>query len=174
LVGCLNWPPGSYGARDLAASRAHGHAQIVERLEVQPELGAGQTGRLGWFSHWPKRCWRHHRDAMRLLLPIVLAVLSFGCRTNESPEDQVNDLEITTQLKSKLASDIGVSSVTNISVNSTNGVVTLSGQVDSEAAKSKAVALAKAVPKVVRVVNNLQIVTRKVAIACCGQSSSFS
>lgn len=36
------------------------------------------------------------------------------------------------------------------------------------------VALARAVPKVVRVVNNLQIVTRKVAIACCGQSSSCS
>jgi BON domain-containing protein len=108
------------------------------------------------------------------LPPIILALLLFGCRTNESPEDQLNDLEITTQLKSKLASDIGVSSVTNISVNSTNGVVTLSGQVDSETAKSKAAALAMAAPKVVRVLNNLQIVTRKVAIACCGQSSSFS
>ncbi|MGA3040285.1 MAG: BON domain-containing protein [Bryobacteraceae bacterium] len=110
---------------------------------------------------------------MRLLLLISLAALLFGCRTNESPEDQVNDLEITTQLKSKLASDVGVSSVTDISVNSTNGVVTLSGQVDSAEAKAKAEGVAKAVPKVVRVVNNLQVVSKKVAAACCGQSSSY-
>ena len=106
-----------------------------------------------------------------LILTISLVALLFGCRTNETPEEQVNDLEITTQLKSKLASDIGVSSVTNVSVNSTNGVVTLSGQVDSAEAKAEAAALASAVPKVVRVVNNLQVVTRKAAIACCGQSS---
>jgi osmotically-inducible protein OsmY len=106
-----------------------------------------------------------------LILTISLVALLFGCRTNETPEDRVNDLEITTQLKSKLASDIGVSSVTNVSVNSTNGVVTLSGQVDSAEAKAKAAALASAAPKVVRVVNNLQVVTRKAAIACCGQSS---
>jgi hypothetical protein len=60
-----------------------------------------------------------------LLLPLI-ALLS-GCRTNESPEGQVDDLEITAQLKSKLASDV---------------------------------------------VNDLQVVSRKVAIACCGQSSS--
>jgi len=111
------------------------------------------------------------RDAMRLLPLMLFVTLLLGCRTNESPEGQVNDLEITTQLKSKLASDVGISSVTNISVNSTNGVVTLSGQVDSEAAKGKAETVARGVPKVVRVVNNLQIVSRKVAIACCGQSS---
>lgn len=85
----------------------------------------------------------------------------------------MNDLKIATQLKSKLASDIGVSSVTNISVNSTNGVVTLSGQVDSEEVKAKAEALAKAVPKVSRVVNNLQVVARKVSVECCGQSLSY-
>jgi hypothetical protein len=45
----------------------------------------------------------------------------------------------------------------NISVNSTNGVVTLSGQVDSAAVKAKAVEIAKNVPKVVRVVDSIQI-----------------
>ncbi|MGD0365123.1 MAG: BON domain-containing protein [Bryobacteraceae bacterium] len=109
---------------------------------------------------------------MRLLLLLPLLALLVGCRTNESPEGQVNDLEITTQVKSKLAADVGLSSVTNVSVNSTNGVVTLSGQVDSEAAKAKAETLANAVPKVVRVVNNLQVVTKKVSVKCCGQSSS--
>ena len=55
--------------------------------------------------------------------------------------------------------------MTNISVNSTNGVVTLSGQVDSETAKDKAGALVGAVPKVVRVVDNLQVVSKKVKVA---------
>lgn len=110
---------------------------------------------------------------MRLLLLLPLAALLIGCRTNESPEGQVNDLEITTQVKSKLASDIGLTSVTNVAVNSTNGVVTLSGQVDTEEARAKAGAVAQAVPKVSRVVNNLQIAPRKVGAECCGQSSSY-
>jgi len=87
----------------------------------------------------------------------LLCALFQGCRTNESPEGQVNDLQITAQVKSKLASNVGVSSVTNISVNSTNGVVTLSGQVDSSGIRDKAEEIAKAIPKVVRVVDNLQI-----------------
>jgi hyperosmotically inducible protein len=90
-------------------------------------------------------------------LPILLLLILPACRTNESPEAQVNDLEITTQVKSKLASDLGLSTVPNISVNSTNGVVTLSGQVDTADIKSKAEAIARAVPHVVRVVDNLQI-----------------
>jgi hypothetical protein len=92
-----------------------------------------------------------------LLLLGATMFLSVACRTNESPEAQVNDAEITAQIKSKLASDVGLSTVTNISVNSTNGVVTLSGQVDTADKKAKAEAAAKSVPKVVRVVNNLQV-----------------
>lgn len=72
----------------------------------------------------------------------------------------MDDLRIQAQVKSKLASDIGVDSIPNISVNSTNGVVTLSGQVDSAEIKAKAEAAAKSVDKVVRVVNVLQVVTK--------------
>jgi osmotically-inducible protein OsmY len=50
--------------------------------------------------------------------------------------------------------------VTNISVNSTNGIVTISGQVDNADVKTKAVAIAKAVPKVVRVVDSLQVTAK--------------
>jgi len=74
----------------------------------------------------------------------------------------VNDLEITAQVKAKLASDVGLSSVTNISVNSTNGVVTLSGQVNSSDIKEKAENVVRAVPKVARVVDNLQIAQKPV------------
>jgi osmotically-inducible protein OsmY len=100
------------------------------------------------------------------LVPAILAIvlsaclLGIACRTNESPEAQVDDLQITAQVKTKLASDIGPSSVTNISVNSTNAVVTLSGQVDSADVKAKAIAIAKNVPKVVRVVDSLQVTVK--------------
>ena len=101
------------------------------------------------------------RKLLCLLILFTCAYL-FGCRTNESPEGQVNDLEITAQVKAKLASDVGLSSVTNISVNSTNGVVTLSGQVNSSDIKEKAENVVRAVPKVARVVDNLQIAQKPV------------
>jgi hyperosmotically inducible protein len=94
---------------------------------------------------------------MKYLLALFLFALLIGCRTNESPKGQVDDFQITTQIKAKLASDVGPSSLANVSVNSTNAVVTLSGQVDSANAKAKAETVAKSVPKVVRVVNNLQV-----------------
>lgn len=94
---------------------------------------------------------------MKALLVLTVSALLIGCRTNESPEQQVNDLEITATVKSKLASDVGVSTVPNISVNSTNGVVTLSGQVDTADTKAKAETIARTVPKVRRVVDNLQV-----------------
>jgi hyperosmotically inducible protein len=94
---------------------------------------------------------------MKYILAVALLVSLTACRTNESPEAQIDDFQITAQVKAKLASDVGVSSVTNISVNSTNGVVTLAGQVDTADIKSKAVAVARAIPKVSRVVDNLQV-----------------
>jgi osmotically-inducible protein OsmY len=98
---------------------------------------------------------------MRILLPLgLLCAFLVGCRTNESPEGQVVDLQIVAQAKSKLASEIGATTVTNISVDSTNGVVTLAGQVDSNDVKAKAETVVKGVPKVVRVINNLQITAK--------------
>jgi hyperosmotically inducible protein len=94
---------------------------------------------------------------MRVITILMLCTFLWGCRTNESPEAQVDDMQITAQVKSKLAEQVDVTSVTNISVNSTNGVVTLSGQVDTADAKSKAEEITRAVPKVTRVVDNLQV-----------------
>ena len=97
---------------------------------------------------------------MRILAVPVLCAMLFGCRTNESPEGQVTDAQIAAQVKTKLAEDVGASTVTNISVNSTNGVVTLSGQVDSTELRAKAEAAAKSVPKVVQVNDDLQVAAR--------------
>lgn len=98
---------------------------------------------------------------MRFLLPaVLLCTLLVGCKTNESPEGQVDDLQIVAQVKSKLAEVVGPTTVTNISVDSTNGVVTLAGQVDSSDLRAKAETVAKGVPKVVRVVDNVQVATK--------------
>lgn len=92
-----------------------------------------------------------------LALSLALICTLAGCRTNETPREQVNDLEITANIKSKLASDVGLSTVPDVAVNSTEGVVTLSGSVDSAETKSRVESIARGVPKVVRVVDNLQV-----------------
>lgn len=70
-----------------------------------------------------------------VFLTSILAV-GQGCNTAQSPKAQVDDAQITTQVKSKLASDVNASSLTNISVNTTNGVVTLAGQVEAQKSSS--------------------------------------
>ncbi len=60
-------------------------------------------------------------------------------------------------MKAKLAEGIGATSVTNISVNVTNGVVSLAGTVHNAEEKSKALSIAQGVLKVVSVNDNLQV-----------------
>ena len=64
---------------------------------------------------------------------------------------------LTTKVKTALASDIGMKSVTNIDVDSADGVVTLKGKVDSADTKKKAEAVAKKVNGVKRVKNELRV-----------------
>jgi osmotically-inducible protein OsmY len=97
---------------------------------------------------------------MKFIPALAILFSLVACRTNESPEAQVDDLQITTEVKAKLASDIGVSSVTNISVNSTNGVVTLAGQVNDETDRIHAEQVARSVDGVIRVNNELQVKNR--------------
>jgi hyperosmotically inducible protein len=91
--------------------------------------------------------------------PAAGALVIQGCNTVQSPREQVNDVQITTQIKSKLASDVNASSLANIDVNTTNGVVTLAGEVESPEVKHRAQTVAEAVPGVTRVNNNLQVAT---------------
>lgn len=95
--------------------------------------------------------------SMQALLLVVFSTFFLGCRTNETPEAQVTDFQISANVKTKIASELGLSTVTNISVNATNGVVTLAGMVTTADQKSRVEGIAKGVPHVVRVVNNLQV-----------------
>ena len=95
---------------------------------------------------------------------VVLAAAAFviSCTTTQSPNRQVDDARITAQVKSKLVSDVRPSSLTNISVTTTNGVVTLSGEVESEAVKHDAIAVAQGVPGVGKVNDDLQVQQKQV------------
>lgn len=68
----------------------------------------------------------------------------------------VDDATVTARVKSKFASDSTVSA-THIKVDTVKGVVELSGKVASEAERDQAVALAKGVPDVRSVRNNLTL-----------------
>ncbi len=97
------------------------------------------------------------RLAISVLLITILLSLAPACTTTQSPEKQVNDIKITAQVKSKLASEVQVTTITNVDVNTTNGVVTLTGQVSNEDVKRKAEEIALTVPNVRRVNNQLQV-----------------
>jgi len=64
---------------------------------------------------------------------------------------------LTTKVKTALASDAGLSTMTNIDVDSKDGVVTLKGKVDSADMKKKAGDVAKKVSGVKSVKNELKV-----------------
>jgi osmotically-inducible protein OsmY len=95
----------------------------------------------------------------------TLAILVFvtavsGCKTTSSPGRQIDDAGIKTAVKAKLAADVKLSTLTNIEVNSTNGVVTLAGQVNDESDRIQAERVTRTVDGVVRVNNELQVKNR--------------
>lgn len=86
-----------------------------------------------------------------------IAIFAQGCNTTEPPNRQLSDAQITTRVKAKLASEVGGSSLTNVDVTTTNGVVTLAGQVQSADAKQKADTVTASLPGVVRVNDDIQV-----------------
>jgi osmotically-inducible protein OsmY len=91
-------------------------------------------------------------------LSLALAGLfALGCNTTQTPEQQAGDAAITAAVKTRLAADVELSTVTNIEVDTTNGVVTLAGQVGSDGVKRRAEEIAKNVEGVVSVTNNIQV-----------------
>jgi hyperosmotically inducible protein len=88
---------------------------------------------------------------------LVLVGFVVSCKTTTSAGRQVDDAAIKASVKAKMAADVRLSTLTNIEVNSTNGVVTLAGQVGSEADRAQAAAVARSVDGVVKVNNELQV-----------------
>ncbi|MCS7199113.1 MAG: BON domain-containing protein [Caldimicrobium sp.] len=69
---------------------------------------------------------------------------------------QVDDAIITTKIKAKLVED-PLTKARKIDVDTVNGVVTLTGFVDSEEEIRRAIEIAQSVPGVKKVVNNLKV-----------------
>ena len=103
-----------------------------------------------------------NRYRMLLRIAAAVALVSFvgACKTTTSPGRQVDDAAIKTAVKGKMAADVKLSTLTNIEVNSTNGVVTLAGQVNDETDRIHAEQVARSVDGVVRVNNELQVKNR--------------
>jgi outer membrane lipoprotein SlyB len=101
-------------------------------------------------------------------IAICAALLLGGCQSSKP----VDDAAITTNVKAKLRAAFGqiedheisqldrganAQTITYIGVSSVNGVVTLTGEVRGKRARAKAEQLARGVPQVVRVNNNIAL-----------------
>ena len=69
----------------------------------------------------------------------------------------MKDARMAASIKGKLAQHVNASTLTNVSVNVTNGIVTLSGQVGSAENKQSAEDIARGVDGVVKVNDELQV-----------------
>jgi len=97
------------------------------------------------------------RRPLGILALLVFVTAVSSCKTTTSPGRQIDDATIKTAVKAKLAADVKLSTLTNIEVNSTNGVVTLAGQVNDADDRARAESVTRSVDGVVRVNNELQV-----------------
>lgn len=95
-----------------------------------------------------------------LALGLAAAGGAISCKSTQSVSEQVDDAGIKAAVKTKLAQDVRFSTLTNIEVNSTNGIVTLAGQVHNYDEKRAAERVAASVNGVRKVNNELQIEKR--------------
>ena len=90
------------------------------------------------------------RASFYLSILLVALVTAMGC--NKAP----NDAQISSDIQGKMNTDSGLQGK-QLSVQSANGTVTLSGTVDNDAQREAAARYASAEPGVKQVVNNLQV-----------------
>ena len=97
--------------------------------------------------------------AFRIFI-VTLAVLFFmtGCQalTGATLGENIDDGNITTSVKTKLASDKLIT-LTRVGVETNNGIVYLTGEVETVEQRSRIGSLASEVKGVKKVVNNLQV-----------------
>jgi hyperosmotically inducible periplasmic protein len=99
------------------------------------------------------------RAIKRLAGTLVVLFLMTGCQamTGQTMGETIDDSYITGAVKTQLASD-KVVSLTRVEVETNNGVVYLTGQVETAEQRSRIGSLASQVKGVKKVVNNLQVI----------------
>jgi len=97
----------------------------------------------------------------RLAVTLVVLFFMTGCQamTGQTMGETIDDSYITGAVKTQLASDKLVS-LTRVEVETNNGIVYLTGQVQTAEQRSHIGSLASQVKGVKRVVNNLQVISR--------------
>ena len=101
------------------------------------------------------------RAFKRLAVTLVVLFFMTGCQamTGQTMGENIDDSYITGAVKTQLASDKMVS-LTRVEVETNNGIVYLTGQVQTAEQRSHIGSLASQVKGVKRVVNNLQVISR--------------
>jgi osmotically-inducible protein OsmY len=99
---------------------------------------------------------RHLFRSMLALAMIVAVTAGCTAMTGKSAGDNVDDAQITTAVKTKLAGE-KMATLTKVDVDTNKGTVYLTGNVESAAVKARATELARSVSGVREVVNNLQV-----------------
>jgi BON domain len=94
--------------------------------------------------------------SMLILLAIVAGGAPAVSAQQRSVGQVIDDAALTTEIKAKLTADT-LSNLTKIGVTSRDGVVTLTGEVDSMERKARAVQIAASVRGVRSVVDNVQV-----------------
>jgi hyperosmotically inducible periplasmic protein len=99
------------------------------------------------------------RAIKRLAGTLVVLFFMTGCQamTGQTMGETIDDSYITGAVKTQLASDKLVS-LTRVEVETNNGVVYLTGQVETAEQRSRIGSLASQVKGVKKVVNNLQVI----------------
>ena len=99
---------------------------------------------------------RHFTAALTLVTLMVVALAACTSTTGKTAGENIDDLTITSEVKAKLAAE-KISTLTRIGVETNRQTVYLTGTVDSEEMRSRAVEIAQNVKHVSGVVNNLTV-----------------
>ena len=93
-----------------------------------------------------------------LSIALLAFTMCIGCAalTGKTAGRNIDDATITAKVKTNLTAE-GAATLTQIDVDTNNGVVSLNGVVSSAAEKERAAQIARQTPGVTRVVNNLQV-----------------
>ena len=101
------------------------------------------------------------RAFKRLIGTMAFLLLITGCQamTGQTVGESMDDSYITSSVKTQLASDKLVT-LTRVEVETNNGIVYLTGQVQTAEQRSHIGSIASQVKGVKKVVNNLQVINR--------------
>jgi hypothetical protein len=100
----------------------------------------------------------NRRERFPIVVLVLTCVLAYAaCRPAQTVDRQTNDAAIEARIKSKLATEVGASTITSVEVNVTNGVVTLAGPVQTQEERQKIETVARGVDGVTSVTNNIQV-----------------